>query len=139
MSVARESIAAKEPEVSRTARNVVYGILAICAAAVAVASFAPEIKTAIRSIEARIDEAQTDEAHTDDARTDQVSREAGASEPEQSNTKESRAQKTTTWVLASYAFFIPVAILLLALIALAFKFHPGSWHISLPHYATHAQ
>lgn len=123
-----------EPGVSRKTRNVVYGIFALCAAAVAVASFAPEIKTAIRSIEARIDEARTDEA-----RTEQVSSDPGNSEPQQSSARKSKAQKTTTWVLASYAFFIPVAILLLALIALAFKFHPGSWHITLPHYNTHPQ
>jgi|SRR6185437_5788303 len=136
MSAAQQSKTEREPHAGRRLQNVVYGLFATLVAAVAVAGFVPEIKTAITRSEGQ------SEKHSNEQSGQQS--ESGSSEtrdpaPEQSSKNESQAQKQTTLVLALYAFFLPIAIVLLVLLALAFKFHPASWHIFFRHYKPHQQ
>lgn len=136
MPAAQYSRTERGPEAGRKLRNVVYGLFAVLIAAAAAAGFAPEIKAAIRPIKRQAEDAEQTEA---EKQSDSESEGTRGSTSGQSSKKESQAQKQTTFVLALYAFFIPAAILLIALLALAFKFHPTSWHITLPHYKPHPQ
>ena len=108
--------------------KIVIGLLIFCVAAVAVASFAPEIREVKSVAQAALQSVLRKESLPEAVREQSV------------RAHESDAQrKQAIRILGLYAIGMPMAILFLLLVGWVLNIWPATWHLSFLHYVSHPQ